>query len=351
MQEKTLMIFSTMFIIGMSWHVSMNLNIIVLVPILLLLLYIQNPFPMNPKYIYILLAFALIFVFWSILNITIYDKVNLEATDKFVKKSIFGFLLMVFIFVFYGKRKDLLAKSIDYALIIIVSLWFMQLIVFYISGEYIDLLEPLLGSERAQRYKAYFIQSALPIDFIRPTSIYIEPGTYAVNTFPLLVLSYMTHHRITFLHKALLFSYFASLSLFAIVISTLFIFTAEISKFEFRFSKKNILLILLSVVIVSAIMFYVEQRFSGDHGGTDQLNYRAIVINHWLSLNSVDTLLGLGNGQTVFDGKEPPLVEDASFLFKLMFEFGIFLHIWGQWVLISFVKMGVNRQKLGVSGF
>jgi hypothetical protein len=324
MKEHLLQFFSTVFIIGLSWHVSMNYNIVVFAPLFILLIFfMKNPFPINMKHFYIVLAFILVFVFWSLLNITIYDKVNLAVTDKFLRKAIFGVVIMSFIFLFYEKRLELLKRSIDYALGTIFLLWLMQLVVFYSTGEYIDLLQPFAGAERAQRYQAYFIQAVLPIDFIRPTSIYIEPGTYAVNTFPLMVLSYLNHNKITRLHKALLFSYFLSLSLFAIIIATLFIFTVEFSKFKFKLNKKNMLLIFMIILIISGIMFYIQYRFI-DQGGTEQLGYRELIINYWLSLDSYDTLFGLGNGQVVFDGSTPALIEDVSFLFKLTFEFGIF---------------------------
>ena len=324
MKERLLEFFSTVFIIGLSWHVSMNYNIVVFAPLFILLIFfMKNPFPINIKYFYITLAFIFVFVFWSLLNITIYDKVNLEVTDKFIRKAIFGVIIMGFVFLFYGKKIDLLKKSIDYALWTILLLWLMQLVVFYATGEYIDLLQPFAGAERAQRYQAYFIQAVLPIDFIRPTSIYIEPGTYAVNTFPLMVLSYLNHNKITRLHKGLLISYFLSLSLFAIVIATLFIFAVELSKFKFKLNKKNVMLVFIIVLIVSGIVFYIQYRFI-DQGGTEQLGYRELIINHWLALGSYDTLFGLGNGQVVFDGSTPALIEDVSFLFKLTFEFGIF---------------------------
>ncbi len=324
MRERLVEFFSTLFIIGLSWHVSMNYNIVVFPQLFILLIFfMKNPFPIDIRHIYILLAFISIFTFWSILNITIYDKVNFEVTDKFIRKALFGVIIMGFTFLFYGKRLDLLKKSIDYALWIILLLWFMQLIVYYTTGEYIDLLEPILGADRAQRYQAYFIQASLPIDFIRPTSIYVEPGTYAVNTFPLLALSYLGHGKITNLHKGFLLSYFASLSLFAIIIATLFIVSVSFSKFEFKLNKKNIFLLILLGIIFSGVLFYVQYRFI-NQGGTEQIGYRELVIDYWLSLDSYDTLFGLGNGQVVFDRTTPVLIEDVSFLFKLIFEFGIF---------------------------
>ena len=83
------------------------------------------------------------------------------------------------------------------------------------------------------------------------------------------------------------------------------------------------MLIFIIVLIISGIIFYIQYRFI-NQGGTEQLGYRELVINYWLALDSYDTLFGLGNGQIAFDRTTPVLIEDASFLFKLVFEFGIF---------------------------
>jgi 4-hydroxybenzoate polyprenyltransferase len=114
------------------------------------------------------------------------------------------------------------------------------------------------------------------------------------------------------------------LSLFAFIIGALFLVAVELSKFKFELSKKNIVLFIVLATVLSGIVFYAQYRFV-DQGGTEQIGYREMVVSYWLALNSVDTLLGLGAGQTVFDGSTASvLIEDASFMFKLMFEFGIF---------------------------
>jgi len=314
-----LILLSTAFIFGLTWNVSINYNIVVFGPMFfLILLYMDNPFPLKKKYTNITIAFIAIFVFWSLINITVPNNYSIYESDRFIKVFLFGLIILVFTFLFYGKRKELLLKSIDYALWIMVLLWWMQLISFYITGEYIDLLQ-LVGSVREQRYQAYWIQSGLPIDIIRPTSIFIEPGTYAVNTFPLLVLSYLVHNKITKLHTILLISYFGTLSLFAIIISTLFIFISQISTFEFKLTMKNLFLLVLFLLIILGVEQYLTFRFV-EEGGTDQVGYRETIIAYWLSLDSKGIILGTGAAQTIF---KKSMIEDASFIFKLFFDYGI----------------------------
>jgi len=316
---------SVLFILMMSWHVSYNFNIIIAAPMFgLLALSIYNPFPIRKDSIKLVLSFVVLFIFWSLLNVVLYDKFNALESELFVRKAITGIVIMLFTLYFYAPRIEMLKKSIDYMLIIVLTVWLIQMVVYHATGEYLDILAMVPGSLHEQRYEAYFISAVLPIDFIRPTSIYVEPGTYAVNTFPLMVLSYLNHRKITNLHKLMLFSYFLSLSFFAIIIATLFLFVIYLSEFKFKLNKKNILFVFILLIVIFGIFQYINYRFI-ESGGTEQLGYREIVLNHWFSLGSKDLLLGLGGCQTVFDHmSDPVLLEDATFLVKLFFEYGIF---------------------------
>lgn len=320
MKEKSLEIISTSFIIGLVWYISINLNIVVFLPMFILFFYFKGPLRIDKTYLYTLLAVISIFLFWSLLNITLYDNYDDFMSTRFLKGSVFGTIIIIFLFFFYGNRKELFLRSIENALWVMVLLWFMQFIVYYTTGEYIDLLEPIAGSDRVQRYQAYWIKDALPIDLIRPTSIFIEPGTYAVNTLPLMILSYIERRKITKLHILVLFSYFASISLFAIIVGTLFIVIAQISTFKFKLSKKNIFLFFFFSTLIVLVGLYLYYRFILQ-GGTDQVSYREDVIGYWFEQDSLSFLLGQGAAQIVV---KRVMVEDASFLFMLIFEYGAF---------------------------
>jgi len=318
--NKILSILSVSFFFGITWVVSFNFALVVLAPMLLLaILFMGNPFPLKVSNIYIILAFFIMFIFLFIINITLYTHINYYYIDEFLKKMIFTFSVFSFIILFYSSRKELLIKSIDYVLLIIVLLWYMQFVVFYSTGEYIDLLD-FLPSGRPQRYQAYWIQSSLPFDVIRPTSIYIEPGTYAVNTLPFLILSFLYHEKLTKLHIFLLISYFGTLSLFAIIVASAFIFIVEMSRFEFKFSKKNLLMLVIFGLIAIGIEQYLYFRFVAEEN-MGAVGLRESIIDYWLALDEIQLVLGQGNAQVVF---ERAAVEDASFIFKLVFEYGVF---------------------------
>ena len=344
MKENIFIILSTLFIVFLSWHVSYPSNILVFGFMgLLMLFYSKNPFPIKDKTLYLIVFAIFIYLFLSVINFTLYETVSLRQMEKFIQKLAFSIVLFIFIVLFYKGREELLFKSIEYALWIIVLLWVMQLVVFYATGEYIDLLKPFAGEHRPQRYQAYFIQSSLPIEIIRPTSIYIEPGTYAVNTLPLLILSYLHRNKTTFLHVLVLITYFASLSLFGIIIATLFIVVTFIYQFELKINKKNILIFLLFILIFLGIQEYLYFRFITEEN-TGALGVRESAIGYWLALGSKDIILGLGNGNMVFT--QSAIIDDSGFIFKLFFEYGFF-----SLLLLSFmayISWGIALLFLGI---
>ena len=321
MKNSLLLLLSSIFILSIPIQVVYSANIIIFLPMILLLPFFRNPFPLEMKYIYLLSFFMFILLFWSVLNLEFYSHASDYYNNLFRRKAFFRYLVFLFIVLFYVKRKELFIKSINNALFIIVLLWYVQLIGFYITGEYLDLSEPFLGADYAQRYQAYFIQSSLPIEIIRPTSVFQEPGTYAMSTFPLLVLSYVVRQYLTKLHIVTLISFICSLSLFGIMIAILFLLSVEISNFKFEFTKRNIFLLIIFSLLSVGLLAYLYFRFVIE-GGIEQVGYREVVLSFWMGLNISDVIFGLGYAQTVFANRT--IINDTTFLFKLIFEYGIF---------------------------
>ena len=312
--------FTTLFIIILGWNVSYPSNILLYGSIIPLLLFYSSHLSTVPKETIVIVFFAaFIYLFLAIINLTMYESFNFSYLQIFNKKFMHILIIFTFVLLFFYKKVDVLFKGIEYALIFIVTVWIIQLVVYHTTGEYIDLLEPLSG--RPQRYQAYFIQSELPFEIIRPTSIYIEPGTYAVNTLPLLILDYLKKNRLTKLHTVTVITYFLSLSLFGIIVATLFLIIAGIHQFEFKINKKNILFIIAMIVIIIGIQEYLFFRFVHEEN-TGALSIRDNAIGYWQNLSEEDILLGQGNGNTIFEKRA--ILEDSGFLFKLIFEYGIF---------------------------
>ena len=318
-----LIVLSSLFVIIASWNVTLHYNsIVIIMTLFLAVMYIKTPFTLDTETLFITLSFLLVFTIMHLANTTLHIDVNYESISKFIKKISFQYIFFVLMLFIFLKRRDTLIKSINIALTIFVSLWFLQLTTYYITGEYIDLLKPINGVE--QRYQAYFMGSGGGPNIIRPTSVFNEPGTYAMTTLPLLILSYIDKRKITKLHIFTLVSYFASFSLFAMISATLFSLIIMMEQFEFKMNKKNIwiftIFIFISTIVGIGLKTYFEVRFVTE-GNTGALDLRGNIINYWFSLNSLSIIFGQGFAQTIF-----PLsvVDDTSLGFKLLYEYGVF---------------------------
>lgn len=315
---------SHLFIFILFWNVTIHSNLMVILAIFPLLFYMRNPFPIQRNDVYFILLFLFLLAWMLLLNV-MHENMNYEAvSQRYLKKMIFIFTLVLFIILFYSQRKELLLKSINAVLTILVGLWLMQFVVYYTTGEYIDLLKPITGVE--QRYQMYFGSDGTGISGgpIRPTSVFNEPGTYSMAVLPLLILSYISKRRLTKLHLLTLFSFFASLSLFAIISATLFTFVVMLSKFNFKFTKKNVFFIFVFILIIILLVIgldnYLTMRSRGSEGKIVGAAQRMYILDYWFSLDSFQILLGQGFGQTKFPNY---VVNDSGLAFKLLYEYGI----------------------------
>ena len=74
------------------------------------------------------------------------------------------------------------------------------------------------------------------------------------------------------------------------------------------------------VLLFVGIQQYIYFRFIQE-GNVGAVGLRNNIIASWLALDSYGMLLGQGSAQTYVDGA---IVDDTSFIFKLVFEYGIF---------------------------
>ena len=316
-----LSLLSTLTVIILTWNISGYSNkVVLMVTTIMSILYMKNPSPVPQKVIYFIFGILFIYIFWLCASIILHTYFNMEAIYVFMGHTFMRWYVFILLFFFYYRRKELLVKSIDNALILFVGVWFLQLTVYYISGEYLDFLKIFTGVE--QRYQAYFM---LPggLDLIRPTSVFNEPGTYAMGTLPLLILSYLDKRKMTKLHLFILLSYFFSLSLFAMISASLFSLIVLTSKLKFDkkilMSKKFIFLVILLTAIILIVQSYLDFRFNSTVNNR-QLDLRANVVSQWQFSREKEIILGQGVGQTVIP---VGILADTSLLFKIIFEYGI----------------------------
>jgi len=306
-------------------------NILVFSTILLTMLsYIElKPKQLKINYHLYFLIFLLLFFTVSLFQFHLI-KVDYISFDIFNATNFNLFLsLLTFIFLpfLYNRNKIIFETSIDNSLKIITYFFFIQLLVYYTSGNYIEILEYLRGeSSRHTTYSSLKIAlDATGFNFIRPTSIFNEPGTYCCVTSILFIISWLKHRELLRIHILFLCSLFISLSGFGIALGFIFcakIYFKKLNK-SFLFSFKN-LIIVIPILILLIIFgnYYYEIRFlndlSGSQGGLTIRNNTIDTFNQYIKDN---LYFGLSPG---FNKIEKFLVEDTSLLFSLIFNFGLY---------------------------
>ena len=177
-------------------------------------------------------------------------------------------------------------------LIIHVGTFYLQFIVFLISGNYLDFLEPFTGEE--SRYLS-FDSSLSGIGSFRPTGFFSEPSTYFICVLALLslILIHQSFQKNKILFFITLLSMYLSFSTAAVIIATLFIV------YLLYIHKKNLKLYI--VVIFMAVLLSIFNMSKLDTLYQSQVNkadttseIRFALIDLASKRNDTDAIFGLG---------------------------------------------------------
>jgi hypothetical protein len=297
--------------------------------VMLLFFNTKNAFPLRTNYIYTALSITFLLTFYILVS----PKEDFFTVRTFIFQAFTIIYIFIFISIFYSQQQTLLFKSINNSLLVFVSLWYLQLFSYYTTGYYPDFLAPFGGLP--QRYEAYFASSALNI--IRPTSLFLEPGTYAMAVLPYLSLSYLEERKLNKLHIFTLISFFLSLSAFAIIVASLFIFVVMMYK-AITATEKNRLKMVSLFIISSFIILFILQtyntfRFEGGQN-QGQIDMRTNVINQWRNSDEKTLLLGHGYGLT----DDLVSITDTSLHFRIIYDYGIMAIPF--YILILYISWG-----------
>ena len=264
-------LFLSLFFISLIWDVVYPNNILVISLLLLNILFIlDKKIVVKTKNINIyFFIFLILFLLINIIQYSTFNELLYISYSQFSSLN-FSLFLSLFCFMFlpfiFQRDVNTFLKAIDLSILIIVSIFYLQIIIYYTTGNYLEILQFFRGTE--SKYMAYdSMITAFGSNLIRPTSIFNEPGTYACYTFVLFIISYINHKRITKLHALFLVSSFLSLSAFGILLSFLFIIfhITRNLKIQKIFTFKNFIIsIPLLFLIFYFIKFYYEIRFLSD---------------------------------------------------------------------------------------
>lgn len=286
--------------------------------------------------ILLIITGSILMILW-LLSIVINDGIPGETFLQDTRKMLFAFFYHTILFMLFSKNRIVLKKAINYTLWVIVGFWWIQAIIYYGSGYYLDPLN-LLGI-REQKEAAYFLKGiSYQMDVLRPTSFYNEPGTYGSTMIMLLVVHYLIDRKIKFLHIAALVSLVLSLSAFSILAGSAFLLLLIIDKVVTGVANKKCVWMMVGGVvffIVFQIMkSYIEMRTTVVQGFVGA-QYRISLLQDWLSFPMLRKVLGSGlfadeinmwsatSFPITFFGPSIRILGDMSFAFYLVSTVGI----------------------------
>lgn len=174
-----------------------------------------------------------------------------------------------------------LYKIIGLVLKFHVALFFLQFVLVYISGYYLDVLSWF--SDETSRY-TWGVSIPLIGQTYRPTGAYVEPSTYFAMLMPFLILRYLISSRIEIIDKLAIVTFILTLSFASIAITIIFLILVYTKKSTLT-KYAPIIIISLIIIIPSAFYLYLL-RTSGDYNALGlRMNLIDIVFNqNYLSL-------------------------------------------------------------------
>lgn len=219
-------------------------------------------------------------------------------------------------------KKDSLLNLVTIILKVHVSAFYIQFIVFIVTGNYIDLLEPFTGE--ASRYQS-FTSSLSFIGSVRPTGFYVEPSTYFYAI--LALSSIIIIQKKTKDHKALIsltiVSMFLSFSTAAVIIGSLFaIYLFYISRLRLRYY-----LVVFSALILVSLIFseqinvlYTVQTLKYENTS----GIRFALVDQLINRDISNALMA--SGAFSIDKNISSLVEKAEIVTNN--DNGVFVYLW-----------------------
>lgn len=266
-----------------------------------------------------------------------------------------SFLAVLFIYNIYNDRNAQL-NVLKFIVLIHISAFYIQFMLVYTTGYYIDLLRPF--TDEASRY-TWQVTVPLIGKTYRPTGFYNEPSTYSAFVICLILIRNIITRSIDKLDLFAIFSLFASLSFASIAYGALFLLIINLRGSR---ALKYLPLILILIIFISPLVIdMLEARTSGDY---DAIGLRAGLLEVIFSQSITEILFGNGPvgvpkeieylvnnpGLSWTKNGLPALNDNGLFIFIIM-KFGVlgcilllfymkkYLHDIGEFLLHSIILM------------
>lgn len=246
-----------------------------------------------------MIAISILFLLYMLSVIELIP--NKENMGDYTNNEFYISLMLKFLllFVFFCLMDvNHIYNSIGFAVKFHALIFFIQFLIVYGTGKYIDLLFPVTGEEARYSWGV-----SLPIigNTYRPTGFFNEPSTYFSMIFPLVVLRYVFSEKLETIDYYALASFFLTLSFAAIAVTSLFFIVINLK--ELGKTKTLIAFILFAVLLPLAFLAY-DARVSGDYDATG------------IRFNLFDTLINQSWSDIIFGNGPAGVPDSLSFLYE-----------------------------------
>lgn len=236
---------------------------------------------------------------------------------------VLSILISLVISLDFERNKNIYVMAIQSLLLLHVVAFFIQFLIFIISGKILDLHTVVFFFSESHTAEL----NRVNLFGARLTGLHNEPGTYATWVMPLLFLLLFIEKEIRLLSVFALLSLILTFSVSGYVYTLLFVlasfFVTKPSNRMRYFIKVTAALIVCAIVFLSLGGYeYLMWRFFDESvvDGTSELKW--ISIRHLIETDYVRLMLGSGLG--VNDCASCTSLQDTGLAFNLIFQLGVF---------------------------
>lgn len=276
-------------------------------------------FIFNKKNIYIsskkilILTISIIFILvhsilfkFNILNYTPANEFIDSFEKNFYKYIVLAFYIFILSIIIQYEKKEILIKALSLILIIHISSFIIQFILVYLTGYYFDFIYPI--TQEHSRYLLYGVESSISI--YRCTGLFVEPSTYSISIFTILLSLKSLGYKNNKLFLITLLTMILSLASISFIL-ILFYYLLKILK------KIKLSYLITSILILISLSYFSQNSFIKTQ--FDKINNTSSIrfnLIHAIFDRDIDLLItgsGLyGIEKEIMDGTKTSCNEDNS---------------------------------------
>ncbi|EAS44642.1 hypothetical protein C9J48_17700 [Photobacterium profundum] len=302
-----------------------------LISLLLCIFYMliyRKSYSVNFKVIVFLSFLSLVTLFYTALSLFFPDYFLIMDFDKglLLNKYLGRVVLIVsilMIFVVFDKNR--LIQAIKALLIFHVTIFYIQVLAFYIFNIQIDIVGFFTGESQRSLFLGYY----------RATGIFTEPSNYGLVVLSLLSALFIIGYNQTKFYAFVLFSVFLTFSTASLISALFFLFGYLVKVNVFKKPKLLIIMFMLLAPIIVASFNFQQERYSSVDNVSEAGSFmiRQSIVNMILTRSIDDPRFYFGEGMYSYDLNKlinlskfkdvTAAIDDAGLFISFILRFGL----------------------------